>query len=59
MSDPKLTSRPEKTYRPPWACSQYGHYEHDWLDCPDCVAAYEEDLENYSYEGDGTEFENV
>ncbi len=32
--------------RPSWACSQYGGYEHDWLDCPDCVKAYEEEQES-------------
>lgn len=25
----------------PWACSRYGDYEHDWLDCPECQANYE------------------
>lgn len=30
---------------PAWACSQWGQYEHDWLDCPDCLAAYETYLE--------------
>lgn len=30
---------------PPWACSQWGQYEHDWLDCPDCLTAYEAHLE--------------
>lgn len=28
-------------YIPPWACRQWGQYEHDWLDCPDCCDAYE------------------
>lgn len=31
---------------PPWACSQWGQYEHDWLDCPDCLQAYEKHLED-------------
>ena len=30
---------------PAWACSQWGQYEHDWLDCPACLAAYETYLE--------------
>ncbi len=30
---------------PPWACSQWGQYEHDWLDCLDCLDAYELSLE--------------
>jgi len=30
---------------PEWACPQWGQYEHDWLDCPDCIAAYEAWLE--------------
>jgi hypothetical protein len=30
---------------PSWACPQWGHYEHDWLDCPDCLAAYERFME--------------
>lgn len=25
---------------PMWACPSYGGYEHDWMDCPECVAAY-------------------
>lgn len=28
-------------YIPPWACSQWGQYEHDWMDCPECCEAYE------------------
>lgn len=30
---------------PTWACKQWGQYEHDWLDCPDCLQAYEEYLD--------------
>lgn len=26
---------------PPFACPHYGQHEHDWLDCPECVANYE------------------
>ena len=26
---------------PPWACRQWGGYGHDWLDCDECVRAYE------------------
>lgn len=26
---------------PRWACKKYGDYEHDWLDCPECIAGYE------------------
>lgn len=29
------------TSRPEWACNEWGNPEHDWHDCPDCVAAYE------------------
>lgn len=32
-------------YRPEWACKHYGDYEHDWLDCPECLEAYEWYLE--------------
>jgi hypothetical protein len=32
-------------YVPIWACSQWGQYEHDWLDCPECNEAYEKYLE--------------
>jgi hypothetical protein len=28
-------------YVPDWACRRYGDYEHDWLDCPECLATYE------------------
>jgi len=27
--------------RPSWACQRYGDWEHDWMDCPECLAAYE------------------
>jgi hypothetical protein len=30
--------------QPPWACSKWGGYEHDWLECPDCLKAY--DIQN-------------
>jgi hypothetical protein len=30
---------------PSWACKQWGNYEHDWLDCPDCLQGYETYLE--------------
>lgn len=26
---------------PRWACTRYGGYEHDWLDCPECLANYD------------------
>lgn len=26
---------------PPWACRQWGGYGHDWMDCNECVRAYE------------------
>ena len=26
---------------PEWACQEWGQYEHDWLDCPDCIREYE------------------
>lgn len=31
-------------YVPHWACRQWGQYEHDWLDCPECLEAYEASL---------------
>jgi hypothetical protein len=31
--------------KPNWACPQWGNHEHDWLDCPDCVDAYEHELD--------------
>ena len=34
------------TYIPPWACKHWGGYEHDWLDCSDCIEEYEKWLEN-------------
>jgi hypothetical protein len=27
--------------KPSWGCDRYGDWEHDWMDCPACVAAYE------------------
>lgn len=30
---------------PSWACKRFGGYEHDWLDCPDCIDAYEKENE--------------
>jgi hypothetical protein len=30
---------------PSWACKQWGQYEHDWLDCFDCLNGYEVYLE--------------
>ena len=27
---------------PEWACGNWGNYEHDWLDCYECLRAYEE-----------------
>lgn len=40
------------TDKPPWACSQWGGHEHDWLDCPECLAAYEKYLEEDHEEDD-------
>jgi hypothetical protein len=34
---------------PSWACERWGQYEHDWLDCLDCLA-------NYDIEINGTDF---
>jgi hypothetical protein len=31
---------------PIWACKMYGYYEHDWLDCPECITEYEKWLED-------------
>jgi hypothetical protein len=30
---------------PSWACKRWGGYEHDWLNCPDCIEKYEATLE--------------
>jgi hypothetical protein len=32
-------------YKPIWACSQWGNWEHDWLNCFDCLEGYESYLE--------------
>jgi len=32
-------------YVPEWACSQWGNYEHDWLDCHEYLCAYEKWIE--------------
>lgn len=40
-----MANNATKDHRPDWACRQWGQYEHDWLDCPDCLAAYEHWLE--------------
>jgi len=34
-----------KDFKPHWACKEYGNYEHDWMDCPDCVDGYEKQQE--------------
>lgn len=31
---------------PEWACSQWGGYNHDWLDCYRCLKNYEKYVEN-------------
>ena len=28
-------------YVPVWACQRWGWYEHDWMDCEECVEGYE------------------
>lgn len=55
--EPKLPTRHEfeigcKRYQeeqfdapPVWACSHWGFYEHDWLDCEQCLDSYEKWLE--------------
>lgn len=35
---------------PVWSCSQFGNYEHDWLDCFDCLEKYENYLEEEQIE---------
>jgi len=30
---------------PSWACSRWGNWEHDWLDCHECQENYEAYLE--------------
>ncbi len=37
---------------PTWACNQWGQYEHDWLDCPSCIEAYEKWIEDPPVEDD-------
>ncbi len=27
--------------RPDWACAHWGEWEHDWLECPACLAGYD------------------
>ncbi len=41
----------EEPYVPEWACSQWGSYEHDWMDCFECVQSFECYLEE-NYERD-------
>ena len=37
--------------KPIWACDRWGQYEHDWLDCPDCIREYEKwQLDPEAYE---------
>lgn len=31
--------------KPSWGCRRWGDYEHDWLDCHECLEAYELYLE--------------
>lgn len=31
--------------KPSWACIRWGGYGHDWLDCPECLDAYEAEQE--------------
>ena len=31
--------------KPSWGCKRWGDYEHDWLDCHECLEAYELYLE--------------
>ena len=31
---------------PHWACRHWGDYEHDWMDCPECLEGYEKYLED-------------
>jgi hypothetical protein len=31
--------------RPAWACADWGA-EHDWMNCPECLAAHEELIED-------------
>jgi len=44
--DPPTESENEQCNPPSWACSQWGQYERDWLDCPQCLASYEKELES-------------
>ena len=29
---------------PEWACPHWGQYEHDWLECYECLMGYESSL---------------
>ncbi len=35
---------------PSWSCRRWGDYEHDWLDCPECLEAYEKWLDQHELE---------
>jgi hypothetical protein len=41
-----LPDEPDEPQPPSWACKRWGQWEHDWLDCPDCIEAYEAELES-------------
>ena len=46
FSEVMTTDVPTTDYNgPSWACNRWGGWEHDWLDCPECVASYEAELE--------------
>ena len=34
-------------YKPPWTCDRWGDYEHDWLDCCECLQGYDKYLEEH------------
>lgn len=47
MGPTELSTFPDPRDRIPcWACDQWGAYEHDWLNCPDCLRVYEKWLES-------------
>lgn len=52
MTDEDKLTEIEKVFMgatvPPWACKQWGAYEHDWLSCNECLDAYEAHLEKES-----------
>lgn len=55
----KYYDKNDEFYFPEWACSSYGGYEHDWLDCYECLKNYEKWIEEgWKQEPTIEEYEN-